>query len=950
MEREYSNIIEQARERIREYTREIDSKQRAIFELEQQTTVCQQSLQLIQQNLQEKEQEKNRLDGEIAKRQENLAGFNNLINEALKISPEDRMALSNAELAKLKQQIEHNKSELSYLKEKYQEVKEEKQEIQTAISQQEESVHQLKALLAELNARKVETTEEINSLQTKYQQLQEEFIDLRNKKESLECRILEIGQKNPNLLSLEQLQGDIEKLVSEKQALTRQIVDFNSQVEDLITKKEALAEIPPKLEKAKIELSTVTQKVISQQAALEDLKSQDRQLRQEREKLEIDAQNYKQQLNEAKAEIVIINAQKEQLVETNNFLANRKQELEREISLLRDREQELERRIAVIEKANPHLDTLEELQKQIGQIRIEKSELEGEKEALASQVGSLEIKRAELPKIEAQLSTKQIELEKTISEVARLKDSTKDLEKQATELELLRVTYDALSSEKDSFEARINQLNPEIAGLEVQKQQILQAIQESEEKYRQIEQQRQESHRLRLEIRQQQHEISNLEREARQVTGIVASSEEEKARLEQDNHKLEQRLKMLKGEIKEIENSAALALQALRKPLWLDLPQTNRQIDPTATGEQQFILGFANHLAQQGLTFPERVINAFHTSLKVQDISALVILAGISGTGKSELPQRYAEYIGAQQLTLAVQPRWDSSQDLQGFYNYIEKKYKPTDLMRGLYQYQNDSNMSDRLVIVLLDEMNLARVEYYFSDFLSKLESRRSGATYLDLDVGSLALPEPERKLAIPQQFLFVGTMNEDETTQSLSDKVLDRANVLTFGKPQQLKLREEAQSHNTSTSVQGYVSYSQFQDWMRSPDLNSEFVTKLREYLNRANVIMDKLGHPFAHRVYQAITRYVVNYPGVVEGNKSAFNAALADQFGQKLLPKLRGLMLDECRQQLEDFSQLINEIGDPALIQAFATASDGHFGQFHWRGFVYLEESEQVLSPVGR
>ena len=60
--------------------------------------------------------------------------------------------------------------------------------------------------------------------------------------------------------------------------------------------------------------------------------------------------------------------------------------------------------------------------------------------------------------------------------------------------------------------------------------------------------------------------------------------------------------------------------------------------------------------------------------MKVQNISALVVLAGISGTGKSELPQKYPDYTGAQLLTLAVQPRWDSPQDLQGFYNYVEKK------------------------------------------------------------------------------------------------------------------------------------------------------------------------------------------------------------------------------------------------------------------------------------
>ena len=634
---------------------------------------------------------------------------------------------------------------------------------------------------------------------------------------------------------------------------------------------------------------------------------------------------------------------REQLHHTKGGLSQKQGTLsvvKQDIADLSEKKDELERRVTLVERQNPDLAVRERIYSETEQLRLQRSSLD-------AQVNSLKSEKTALEAIKLELATKQPQLKLLQQQLEILQSKTQELEKQAAELELLRVTYDALSSEKNSFETRINQLSPEITGLEVQKQQILRAIQESEAKYRQIEQQREVCHRLELEIKQKQQEISNLERKERNISVAIAASEDRNSKLQARNTELENRLKQLKGEIEEIEHGSKLALQALRKPLWQSAPQTNRQIDTSATGEQQFISGFANHLIQQGLTFPERVINAFHTSLKVQDISALVILAGISGTGKSELPQRYAEYIGAQQLTLAVQPRWDSPQDLQGFYNYIEKKYKPTDLMRGLYQYQNNSKLSDRLVIVLLDEMNLARVEYYFSDFLSKLESRRSGATYLDLDVGSLALPENERKLAIPKQFLFVGTMNEDETTQSLSDKVLDRANVLTFGKPQQLKLTEEAKSHNTSApSVQDYVSYSQYKGWMRSPVPDSETVRKLRGYLDRANNIMDKLGHPFAHRVYQAITRYVVNYPGVIEENKETFNIALADQFGQKLLPKLRGLMLDECYEQLEEFSQLIGEIGDLALIKAFATARDGHSGQFHWRGFVYPEELEQTSS----
>ena len=605
-------------------------------------------------------------------------------------------------------------------------------------------------------------------------------------------------------------------------------------------------------------------------------------------------------------------------------------EIKQQTDSLNHNKVDLERRIAQINQQNPDLAIRERLQSETEQIRLQKSGLEGQIKALQSQIETLEPQRNSLKTVEIQVAAKQAELEQLLEKLNHLQSQTQQLEQKATELELLRVTYDALFAQSQSFEEQVKQLRPEIERLQLQKQQILQAIQASEQEYFKIEQQREESHRLALEIKQRQAQIMRLERDAKRLEGVIGGLEGYKA-------ELEQKIKLLKQEIKEIEESAAMALQALRNKLWTNLTTTTRTIDTTSTGEQQFLQGFSDFLHSQGFSFPERVIRAFHTSLKVQDISALAILAGISGTGKSELPQRYADYIGAQMLTLAVQPRWDSPQDLQGFYNYIEKKYKPIDLMRGLYQYQNDPQMRDRLVIVLLDEMNLARVEYYFSDFLSKLETRRSKSTYLDLDVGSLPLPENQRRLLIPHQFLFVGTMNEDETTQSLSDKVLDRANVLTFGKPQALKLRQEYRQNGTPLAAPcGYISYSQFKDWIRKPVPNSLVVEEVRRYLDNANQIMEKLGHPFAHRVYQAITAYVVNYPGVMEGEKEAFKAALADQFGQKLLPKLRGLMIDECHEELEQFSGLIQEIADPSLEQAFEQAKQGRYGQFQWRGFV--------------
>ena len=213
------------------------------------------------------------------------------------------------------------------------------------------------------------------------------------------------------------------------------------------------------------------------------------------------------------------------------------------------------------------------------------------------------------------------------------------------------------------------------------------------------------------------------------------------------------------------------------------------------------------------------MINAFHTSLKVADMSPLVVLAGISGTGKSELPRRYAEGMGMHFLSLPVQPRWDSPQDMFGFYNYLEKRYRATELARALVQMDRyfddehrgwnypedwaDHNLRDRMLLVLLDEMNLARVEYYFSEFLSRLETRRgiNAADVLErrkaeisLEVGLQSLSRDDGQININRQptlplfvdtnVMFVGTMNEDESTQTLSDKVVDRANVLRFGRP----------------------------------------------------------------------------------------------------------------------------------------------------------------------
>jgi predicted nucleic acid-binding Zn-ribbon protein len=737
--------------------------------------------------------------------------------------------------------------------------------------------------LEKTNDEKIRQEQQIENIRGEYGRKQVELEHWQDKLKYIET---EYGEKQDELKELNQ---DITALTQQEQELQNRLVVINRQNPNL----HELEELGRRIEASKIERAALEGQISGLNSQVESLNSR----RLELNSIELQIVSQQPELNRLKARI--------------EELTNQSQELEQRAAELRSL------RISIEESTT------------------DRSNLEARITQLNSQVESLDSRRLELNSIELQIVAQQTELNRLNARIEELTNQSQESEQRAAELELLRFTYDGILSQRQDYEAKVSQLKPEIDRLELEKQRILQTIEENQNNYQRLIELREKCRSLTLTIRDQESRLRELENEEHNSQTRNHNLQTENDKLQQTKRELETTIANLRGEIREIENSGRVALEPLREKLWTNLPKQVRQLE----GETQFIQKFITSLRNEGLSFSSRTIKAFHTSLKVQDISALVILAGISGTGKSELPQRYASHIGAQLLTLAVQPRWDSPQDLQGFYNYLEKKFKPTQLMRGLYQYK-DPEMSNRIVIVLLDEMNLARVEYYFSEFLSKLESRRNHATYLEIDVGSLPIAESERRLEIPNAFLFVGTMNEDETTQTLSDKVLDRANVLTFGRPQNLKLRQRSGEQTTVNQHSDYVTYSDFKNWVRTPVPESDVVKGVESYLNEANKVMEKMGHPFAHRVYQAIIQYVVNYPEVNGIDSPAFKFALADQFGQKLLPKLRGVMVDEAHQQLQEMKEIIDKINDQPLIEAFDKAKEGRYGQFSWQGLVYKDE----------
>ena len=132
------------------------------------------------------------------------------------------------------------------------------------------------------------------------------------------------------------------------------------------------------------------------------------------------------------------------------------------------------------------------------------------------------------------------------------------------------------------------------------------------------------------------------------------------------------------------EERAELLKDLIARPACLAAPVTLRN---TGRLETDALHDVAQYLQSCGLTFADRTLHAFHTALKINDAAQLTVLAGVSGTGKSILPRRYAEAIGIHFLQVAVEPRWDSPQDLLGFYNYVEKKYRATELARLLAHF-----------------------------------------------------------------------------------------------------------------------------------------------------------------------------------------------------------------------------------------------------------------------
>lgn len=615
------------------------------------------------------------------------------------------------------------------------------------------------------------------------------------------------------------------------------------------------------------------------------------------------------------------------------------EETARQLSEAQDRLDRLKDDADKIEADNKALR--ETLPREIDDLRAKLTALAGEKASLDQEVAQLKgvreslfAAREETASLAARndaLEARYRELRETlpqqtqalIEELAGLRTERETLGREIAQLQVTREALLNAHEEVASLTSRIEALNRDIDVARKTREDLLGGVE--------LEALREECARLKDEIG-----VLRVERAGLEQTATKAALQEEIGRLRREA------INVAAGG----PDSAMVAADLAQLPPCL-ISASSVAYPPQL--EEDALHEVAVHLENLGLRYDRRTLYAFHTAIKINETSQMTVLAGVSGTGKSLLPRRYAEAMGLHFLQISVEPRWDSPQDVLGFYNYIEKRYRATDLARALVHMDpyNTSGLSqhaheDQVMLVLLDEMNLARVEYYFSEFLSRLEvrprlaetanaERRSGACF------AIDIPGQEKgqiRLFPSHNVLFTGTMNDDESTQSLSDKVLDRSNVMQFAAPESFARPVDSKP---AAAMAQYRSFREWRKWIRQTDqLMGGDRDKAERIIGSLAKIMDGCGRPFGHRLHEAMLAYVGNYP---RPKGVEVDLPLADQVELRILPKLRGLTIEDHRQAFVDLVTLIREdVGDRSLAErleaTFERQQDGT-GQFNWRGF---------------
>lgn len=299
--------------------------------------------------------------------------------------------------------------------------------------------------------------------------------------------------------------------------------------------------------------------------------------------------------------------------------------------------------------------------------------------------------------------------------------------------------------------------------------------------------------------------------------------------------------------------------------------------------------------AKMKLYYDIEDIRRFISSLTV---TKLIVMQGMSGTGKTSLSYAFGEFLENPSVIVPIQPMWKERSDLIGYFNEFTGRFNETTLLQKMYE----SNYSKSIYVTVLDEMNIARVEYYFAEFLSLLEIPDPDKRYLDV-VSDIWENDPvmlrDGKIKLPDNMWFMGTVNNDDSTFAISDKVYDRAMVMNLDKKCE---PFESESHDPI-----HISAAQLETLAKEArvkyaisDRNMRKIRKLDKYL------IDKFRITFGNRIMKQLTGYVPVY--IACGGKET--DAIDDMLSKKVFRKLDSQNPVYVKSVAEDVCDYIDEL----------------------------------------
>ena len=234
-------------------------------------------------------------------------------------------------------------------------------------------------------------------------------------------------------------------------------------------------------------------------------------------------------------------------------------------------------------------------------------------------------------------------------------------------------------------------------------------------------------------------------------------------------------------------------------------------------------------------------------------VTHILILQGMSGTGKTSLAFAFGEFIKNHTTIIPIQPMWKERTDLIGYYNEFTKKFNETTLLQKLYE----ANYTDDIYITVLDEMNIARIEYYFAEFLSLLELPNIEGRNLDV-VADIWNNDPKLlrngQIRLPDNMWFVGTANNDDSTFSIADKVYDRAMIINLDRKAVAFEGDNVGAVKISASHLKKLMESAKNDF-RISKRNLRRIQKLDEYM------IENFHITFGNRIMKQIINFVPVY-----------------------------------------------------------------------------------------